>query len=268
MKSRAIRALLRASWLSARSYRASMAFSLLSLPLTIVPLYFIARALQPIVQGAIAFEGGEYFAFVATGTAIFGLTSQAVGILPNSLGGGITSGFVESLLLTPASRLSLLLGLSSYGMLWAAIKALLLMVAAWVLGAHIGWAGMIAALPILLLLVLVHWGIGVIGAAAVIAFRTMGPLAWVVMLSTALFGGIYWPTSSIPPYLKILSAVTPMAYGLRALRAVVLNNSSLLVVRTDVLVLSAMTAATLLIATVSFRWALDYARRNGSLNLY
>jgi len=42
-------AMIRARWIAARSYRLRMIFSVASLLVSIVPLYFVANALQPIM---------------------------------------------------------------------------------------------------------------------------------------------------------------------------------------------------------------------------
>ena len=47
-------ALIRASWNTALSYRLSMLLSLVSLLVTVVPLYFVANALQPVSDDDVA----------------------------------------------------------------------------------------------------------------------------------------------------------------------------------------------------------------------
>jgi ABC-2 type transport system permease protein len=118
---------------------------------------------------------------------------------------------------------------------------------------------------IIFLIACIHWSIGLFGAAMILAFRTTGPLATVVVVLTTLLGGAYYPTSVIPSWIQKLSALVPASYGFRALRRVLLDGAPIGAVRADGLVLLAMTASLLLLGWLAFRLALDHARRVGSL---
>lgn len=268
MRPRAIRALLRAAWHTALSYRTAMATSLASLLLTVVPVFFVANALQGMMATAIAGEGSQYFGFLLVGTVALSLVTTCVSTLPGAVSGGIASGYFEMLLMSPAPRLSLLVGMSAYGILWTLLRGTLTLLAGWMLGARIAWSGFPAALLILAVIVVAHWAIGLIGSALVLAFRTMGSMPQAVLVVSALFGGTYYPTSKIPSWLQSLATVTPLAYGLRALRRVLLEGSSLKDVSRDFAILAGFGVVLLATGVLAFRWSLSYAKRQGSLNLY
>ncbi len=78
MSTRAALALTQASWRTAKSYRFSFVLSFVSLAVTIVPVYFVANALQPFMASVISSEGREYFGFVLIGTAMLTLVSAAL----------------------------------------------------------------------------------------------------------------------------------------------------------------------------------------------
>ncbi|MFN8571944.1 MAG: ABC transporter permease [Gemmatimonadaceae bacterium] len=265
---RAIRALVSAAWKTSLSYRMQMATSLASLALTVVPVYFVSNALQSMMANAIAGEGTQYFGFLLLGTVTLSLVTTAVSTLPQAVQGGISSGFFEMLLMSPAPRLNILIGLSGYGILWTSLRGFLTLLAGWVLGARLALSGLPAALLILIVIVVTHWAIGLFGTALVLAFRSMGALPQGVLFLSALFGGTYFPTSKIPSWLQSLSAVTPLAYGLRALRRVLLEGRSMRDVLPDFGVLLAMCVVLLVISSVAFQQSLLYAKRQGSLNLY
>jgi ABC-2 type transport system permease protein len=265
---RAVRALVRAAWYTARSYRLSLVLSLGSLVLTVVPLYFVAGALQPIAARSIAPEGGHYFSFMLVGNFALSLVAVSVNTLPAAISGGLSSGYFESLLLTPASRASLMVGLASYSWIWTAVRGVCLLAAGALLGAQIGWGRAPAALVIVILIVAAHFGIGLIGAAMMIAFRTTGPLSQGVFFVSALFGGAYYATSVIPSWLETISLLTPLSYGLRALRRVLLSGDALAPVLQDLLMLSAFGLALGAAGVVALSRALRHARRAGTLNTY
>lgn len=261
-------AMLRASWLSATSYRLGMAFSILALLFTVVPVYFVSRALQPLAAGAIRNEGGQYFAFVVVGLATFTFVTVAVTTLPGAFGGGISSGSLEAVLSTPARLPAVIAGMTSYGLMWSGVKGLLLLAAAWVLGAPVAWALLPAAVGILLLIVLAYLSVGLVGAALVLAFRTTGPLLQGVLVASAFLGGVYYPTKVIPSWIQALSAAVPLTYGLRALRRVLLERAPLSVVLPDLLILAGFVVVLLSLSALALAAALRYARRAGTLAQY
>jgi ABC-2 type transport system permease protein len=261
-------ALWRAAWLTAASYRLTMLLSVASLLLTVVPVYFVARALQPLMQDVIAGQGGQYFAFVLVGTVTLSFVTTSVSSLPSAVSGGISNGFFESLLVTPTSRLSILAGLTGYPLAWTFVRGALTLTAGFVLGARISWESVPAALVVLALIVMSHWCLGLIGTALVLSLRTMGPLPTVVFVSSALLGGAYYPTTVIPSWIQSLSSLVPVAYGLRALRGVLLEGLPLSAVAGDVWALAWITVGLAIIGGVAFNRALQYSRRMGSLSLY
>ena len=99
--SRAALALTRASWRTAKSYRVSFVVSFVSLLVTIIPVYFVASALQPFMASIIAEEAREYFGFVLLGTVLLTMVSTALTSFAASVSGGLSSGFFEALLATP-----------------------------------------------------------------------------------------------------------------------------------------------------------------------
>lgn len=265
---RKILAFMRASWLNASSYRVSMVLSLVGIVGSVVPIYFIARALQPLMSNAIRGEGSQYFAFLLVGSATFAFLPLAVKALPSTLTSAITSGTMEAVLGTPTSMPVMLTGMVGYNFAWTLVRVGLMLVAGWVLGATIDWVQLPSALLLLFLIIIAHVPIGLIAAAIYLAVRTTGPLPTAVMLVSSLLGGVYYPTHVVPSWLEHISGAIPLTYGLRALRQVLLEGASLSAVRTDVGILLLMTALLFAAAIWMFSAALSYARRTGSLSYY
>jgi ABC-2 type transport system permease protein len=261
-------ALIRAAWLSATSYRLSMAISLGGLLVSIVPLYFVANALQPVMAESIKNEGHQYFGFLLVGTLAFSFIPVAIRSLPGAVGGGLGNGTFEALLGTPTSMPALVAGLTGYGILWTAARAFLMVLAGWLLGAAITWTKLPGALLIVVLIVLAYLPFGLIGAALVLTFRTTGPLTQAVLIGSSLLGGVYYPTHVIPSWLEHLSGIVPLTYGLRALRRVLLDGAPLGAVSGDIGMLVLFTVTLAAAGTLAFDVALSHARRTGTLGQY
>ena len=265
---RELMALLRAAWLTETSYRLNMAFSLLSLAFVVVPLYFVTRALQPVMAASIAGEGREYFAFTLLGAAAFSLVTAAVSALPNALAGAIGRGTFETFLGTPTKPAVLFAGLSAYGLLWSLIRGAVILISGALLGVRLVAGSAPSVLLILVLLVLAHLALGCIAGAMLITFRTTGPFITGFLSGSMLLGGVYYPTTVIPSWLRDVSNALPISYGLRALRQTALLGDSLRVVQHDVVMLALCAVVLLAVAILAMAAALHHARRAGTLSQY
>ena len=261
-------ALTRAQWQTMRSYRVQTAMSLVGILVSVVPLYFVARAVQPVMAASITNEGGGAFGFLAVGIAVMMFVTIAVGGLPGIVAGYIRSGTLEALLSTPASLLELLLGLQAFDFVVVMLRVTVLLGTAAIFGATILPAQLPSALFVLALIVLAHLPVGMLGAATVLAFRTAGPFPRAVLMASGLLGGVYYPTSAIPSWLRVVSEALPLSHGLRALRQVLLQNSSLSAIAPDLMVLMEAAVVLGIAAAIAMSLSLRYARTQGTLAQY
>lgn len=263
-----IGALIRAGWLAATSYRFGVVMSFASLIVGVVPVYFVTQALQTTMSTVIAGEGDQFFAFIVVGMSCLTIISATLYALPTALQTGTTTGTIEAMLATPTGVPTLLAGLAGYDVLYAMLRAAVVLIAAAVMGAHLSFDRVLAVIPVIVLIVLAHVPFGVIAAAMVLAFRTPGPLPQLVFMLSTFLGGVYYPTKVIPGAVRIISDFVPLAYGLKAVRVVLLEGKSLSAVSHELLVLAGFAIVLMVIGAVAFQAALGYARRAGTLAQY
>ena len=261
-------ALLRAAWLTESSYRLNMGFSLASLAFIVVPLFFVTKALQPMMATSISTQSPQYFAFALVGAMTLTVISASASALPSALASAIGRGTLEAFLATPTNPLVLFTGMSAYGILWALLRAAVMLAAGMVLGVHVAWANTLTIALIVVLLIAVHAAIGLAASSMLLCFRTTGPLITGMLAVSALLGGAYYPTHVIPSWLQELSTWLPITYGLRALRQAALLNEPFSAVAADVGILAAFTVVLLVAGALTLRAALGHARRTGSLSHY
>jgi ABC-2 type transport system permease protein len=261
-------ALIRAAWLTATSYRVAMLTSLVGLVAVVLPLYFIATALQPAMEQAIAGESAQYFGFVILGAITFSLVSTCTTALPGAIDGAINRGTLEVILGTPARLPAVCVGLMGYGVLWALLRGVLLLSAALALGTSVVWHGVPVGLAILVLTMLCYVGFSLVLSALVLVFRTSGPLSAGLLTASLLLGGVYYPTRVIPSWIRDVADVMPLTYGLRSLRQVVLRGAPLVTILRDIEILTAMAMVSVAVGLGAFALALVYARRAGTLSSY
>lgn len=261
-------ALIRARWLTIGSYRAQLVFSTLGLFVSVIPIYFISRALQPMMASSIKDQGQEYFAFLVIGLIAFAFINTATGALHASFSSDIGNGSLEAVLATPITIPSLIAGMLGQAFAWTMLRTTLLLIGATLLGAHIVWSKALVAMLILALTVMAYIPLGVIAAALVLAFRTTGPLPTAITGLSMFLGGVYYPTSAIPSWLAHASKGVPLTYGLRALRRTFIDGAPMSASAGDLAALCAFAVVLSVISLGVFSMAWTYARRAGTLAQY
>ena len=258
-------ALIRAAWLHVLSYRLQTFFTIVGVVVSIVPIYYVSRAVQPIMADSIRLEGGEYFGFLAVGIVTFMLIAIAVNGFHGAISGEISTGAFEAMLATPVRIPWILAGEIGQGMSWAVCRAVVLLVTAWAFGAHILWARALLAGGIAVLIVAAYLPIGIMAGALVLAFRTTGPFPSLVLGLSAMLGGLYYPTTVIPSWLASVSTFVPLTYGLRAMRRCLIGGVPVASLAGDLAALAAFGVVMWVVAAVGFNMALRHARRAGTL---
>ena len=266
---RKVAALMRASWLEASSYRMRMAMSLLGILFNVIPVYYMASAVQPMVASSITNEGANYFAFIVVGLVVLPFVRSSIGALPGELSGAISSGTLEAMVGTPTRLATLLTGMVAYPFLWAGVRSGVMLTLAYAFGVHLIWAQLPFALATLALIVFAHAAVGLIGGALILAFRTAGPLENIVLFGSTMLGGLFVPTQVIPSWLADVSRALPLTYGLRAFRRALLEPAtSWSTLLPDLLTLLAIGAGMCVAGAIALVAALRYAQRAGTLAQY
>ncbi len=261
-------ALLRAQWLTFTSYRFGLLLSVGSLLVTVVPVYLVADALQPVVERSIRDEGSNYFGFLVLGIAATYVISAAANALPTAVAAGIRSGTFEALLATPTSTSSVLLGIAGFDILWAAIRSGLVLLTLVLLGGSVAWSGLPVAILGALLTILAYLAIGLFATALILTVRTAGGLTQGVLIASSLLGGVYYSTSVIPDVVRPLAYLVPLTYGLRASRRALLEGTSLAGVMSDLFLLALLATGLFAAGACALHVAMRHARRSGTIGQY
>ena len=80
-------ALIQASWRTQRSYRVSIVLSILSLGVTVLPVYFVSQGAAAVRwRQSIATQGSNYFGFLVIGFIALIFVSTTVSSIPDAVG--------------------------------------------------------------------------------------------------------------------------------------------------------------------------------------
>jgi ABC-2 type transport system permease protein len=178
------------------------------------------------------------------------------------IGGGMlyiddkARGVHEGFLVTPITRLELVMGLNLAG----AIKAVLSGVSLTVIGSLLAGLGVIFHLVQVfqLALLIVAVSIAFNGMMFLLMVRVEDPLvprAMFGILNTLLFfpSGSIFPIAAFPPWLRAIAVVDPFTYAVHGFKAILLKDGGFAAIQNDLLFLFTFGIATLLIATPLFK---------------
>jgi ABC-2 type transport system permease protein len=178
------------------------------------------------------------------------------------IGGGMlyiddkARGVHEGYLVTPISKLELVMGLNAAG----AIKAVLAGISLTVIGSLMSGLGTIfnpwAVLNLLLLIL--GTSLAFNGMMFLMMVRVDDPLvprAMFGVLNTLLFfpSGAISPVSAFPKWLRTIASVDPFTYAIHGLKAILLKDGGFVAIQWDLLFLFTFGIGTLLIATPLFK---------------
>lgn len=223
--------------------------------------YFIAQLFNG--SSSLSAYGGNYFDYAIVGAITFQLLYAMTNALPDAIENAQYQGTLESLLTSPSPLWLILIGACSYSTLIKLVNLVIFCLAAWTLAHPVflvqpRWE---IVLGVLILHGLCAWGLGVITASFLLAYKVATPLNSLILAGCSLLAGYFYPVSVMPGFLQTLAALFPFTYGMEALRLAMQGK----VILWTVAVFTFFTIVILVIAKWSFQKSLTIARQDGTL---
>ncbi|MBS1806140.1 MAG: ABC transporter permease [Acidobacteria bacterium] len=198
----------------------------------------------------------EYMKYLLSGSVALAMYISVM------IGGGMlyiddkARGVHEGYLVTPITKLELVMGLNVAG----AIKAVLAGISITVIGSLMAGLGVIfrPGADLNLLLLILGTSLAFNGMMFLMMVRVDDPLvprAMFGVLNTLLFfpSGAISPVSAFPKWLQAIALVDPFSYSVHGLKAILLKDGGFVAIRGDLLFLFAFGIGTLLLATPLFK---------------
>jgi ABC-type multidrug transport system permease subunit len=261
----ALLALARRDFLIARSYRlpfvADLTWGLVDLAL----FYFISRVVGP--DPAADLQGApSYFAFAVAGILLSLMIGSATSDIASRIRDEQLTGTLELLCAQPLRAGQLAAGYAAFPIAYAAVRVALYLVVA-VLVFDLGtedtdWVGVVVMLAVS---ALAFFGLGVLAAAAVLAFKQGEGVVDAAVFAMTFVSGALFPLSVLPDWLEAIGRVMPTSFAFEGLRDALFAGGGWGV---EALVLLAIAAVGLPLATWVFARALRHAKRRGNLAEY
>ena len=221
-----------------------------------------APVIQPRLITSIALQFVELYPYVSYMKFLLAGTISLSMYISVMIGGGMlyiddkARGVHEGYLVTPITKLELVMGLNMAG----AAKAVLAGISLTVIGSLIAGLGAIfnPVADLELLLMIVATSIAFNGMMFLMMVRVDDPLvprAMFGVLNTLLFfpSGAVFPVSAFPKWLQAIAVVDPFTYCVHGFKAILLKDGGFEAIRYDLLYLFTFGICTLLLATPLFK---------------
>lgn len=164
---------------------------------------------------------------------MFGISGAASAILDEKIGGTW-----QRLLTSPTSKVEVMSGyLFSYFMMGAIQLFVLMVVMNLIYGSM--WGNLIYFVPFAALVIITIVGFGLMMASIVKTRQQASALSAVLIVSTCMLGGVYWPLEIVPEFMQQIAKAVPQSWMITGFREIVSGSLYIPAIRNSALILLA-----------------------------
>lgn len=234
-----------------------------------ITFFFIAKLFGEAALPHLADYNVGYFPFVLIGIAFSEYLYTALNTFMDAIREEQTTGTLENILLSPISISALLICGSLWNFIFTSLRIAVYLIIGWLLfGFDISRINYLSAFVVLILTILSFSGLGMISAGFIIIFKKGEPINFIFSGLSRFLGGVYFPITLLPLWIRNISFLLPITYSLDAMRKAVLNNADLFSLRANIVCLIIFIALLLPLGIFSFKSALKKAKKDATLLYY
>jgi ABC-2 type transport system permease protein len=263
-------AFLRRDFLVQVSYRVNFLLGIATTIASLFFLMFISDFVGPLAEDKLDGYGGEYFPFLVLGIAMQSFLETALNQASRRIREGQVLGTLEALLVTRTGLPTILVCMPLYALLETAFHVLLYIgLGVFLFDMPIRFGNAPAALVIFFTTIFAFGSLGLVVAGLTVAFKRAEPIAKLIGGLCLFLGGVYYPLSILPEWLRGPAHLLPITPALRGLRLALLSDTSGWgEILPHLFSLLAFIAVVLPLGILFFRWSLRRAMRDGTLTQY
>lgn len=205
-------AYLRRDFQIAVSYKVPFLFDLVGALFVLFEFFFVAKLVP---EGATT---GDYLRFVSIGLVVTTFLTSGASVIAGSVRQEQVQGTLEINLSMGLPPSVYALGIASYPLAAAVVRASIYAAIAGALGTRLPEANWLLAALALVLGAVSFVSIGLMAVALVLIFRqAAGAVGWLIGLTT-LLAGVIFPIELLPGWLRVLSGLSPATWALQVTR--------------------------------------------------
>ncbi|MGA7669134.1 MAG: ABC transporter permease [Nitrolancea sp.] len=176
-------------------------------------------------------------------------------------------GTIEYTMMAPISRLTHMLGVALFSIVYGILRTALLLVAlSFFFDINLSGANIGGSLLIILIGSLSFVGVGIMAAVLPLLFTERGEeMTFIISSLLLLVSGVYYPVSVLPGWMQAAAHISPATYVLEGMRATVLDGTSTSHLGQYVLPMAIIGALTIPLGMGVFTIVERYAKRTGRL---
>jgi ABC-2 type transport system permease protein len=251
------------------SYRLAFLSDIANLAFQSVTFYFVGRMINPDTLPEYSGEQASYMAFVGIGIALGAFMQIGLGRVVAAIRSEQVLGTLESLFMTPTRPLTIQVGLVVYDLIYVPVRtAVFLAIIMGVFGVRFDLGAVLPSLAVLLAFIPMVWGLGMIGAAAVLTFRRGGGIVGFVAAAVSIASGAYFPLDLFPESFVRILELSPVAVAFESTRNALIGGAGMVETLPDVLYLMGVAVVLLAAGLWAVRAAIERERRMGTLSHY
>lgn len=210
---------------------------------------------------------GKVLVYLLTGSLLWRYLSELFWETSNVISWERWEGTIEYTFMAPISRITHLLGMSSFAVVYAGLRLVLLTgVCALMFDLDLAGANLLGACAVLGIATFSLVGLGLMASCLPLMYTEKGTqMTSVVEAVLLMVSGVYYPVGVLPGWLQFFSKFSPITYTLHGMRAAILDGAGLRHLWGDILPLI-LTAVVLIPAGLwVFGRAEIYCKRHGKL---
>jgi len=176
-------------------------------------------------------------------------------------------GTIEYTMMAPISRLTHMLGVSLFSIVYALMRTVLLLIALFLFfDVNLSQANAGGALAIILVGSLSFVGVGIMAAVLPLLFTERGEeMTFIISSLLLLVSGVYYPVSVLPGWMQAAAKISPATYVLEGMRATILEGTSTSHLGQYLIPMAIIGALTIPLGMLVFTSVERYAKRTGRL---
>jgi len=162
---------------------------------------------------------------------MFGISGAASTILDEKIGGTW-----QRLLTSPTTKVQVMTGYLFSYFLMGAIQLIVLMIVMYLIYGSM-WGNLFYFVPFAALVIITIVGFGLMMASIVKTRQQASALSAVLIVSTCMLGGVYWPIEIVPEFMQQIAKAVPQSWMITGFREIVSGSLFLPALRNSTLVL-------------------------------
>ena len=260
---------LKRDFLTASSYKFAFFWDAAGIIGVMLTFFFIGELFKNSHVPLLNQYGGNYFTFVIIGVAFSSYLGSALGNFSGLIGNEQELGTMEALIMTPTKISTILLAGSLWNILFTTIRVVFYLLVG-ILFFHMEVKGInfLALITALVLSLIPFISLGVMSASFILVFKRGEPISFLFHGASKVLAGTFFPIAILPLWFKKLSMFIPLTYSLRALRGVLLTQSTWRDLAPDLFMLLFFSLVLFPLSVKCFKFGLKVAKRQGSLVHY